>query len=171
MAPRRELDPNLLARAQRGELTRSNTRKGTPQRRAVNRAFYLKRRASRPNLPAREALGHEVEQTRPKIASFYAADPVQLVSFEHVTGGEMRRAGLYMTEVRKLAEFKRRGGLEWNQAAVAFERRFSRWKPIRARVLLSDPQAVVALAEELRAADTEIVFDSGRSRPGRRRRT
>ena len=168
---RREIDAELVDRASRGELTRGNTEKGTPERRAVNRVSYLNRKSSRPGLSAHEALGHNVGAARAKVASFYAADPARFVILEGVTGGEMRRAGLYMIEVRKLVEFKRRGGLEWNQAAAAFERRFSRWKPIRGRTLLSNPEAAVALAEELRAADTAVVFDSGRSRPGRRRRT
>jgi hypothetical protein len=168
---RREIDPDLLAQAQRGELSRTNTRQGTAQRRAVDRVSYLKRRASRPDLPAREALGHEVDLARPKVASFYAADPIQLITLEGVTGAEMRRAGLYMVAARQLLESHGRSGREWEQAAKAFEQRFSRWKPIAGRTLLTDPRAVVALAEELRAADTEVVFDSGRSRPGRRRRT
>jgi hypothetical protein len=168
---RREIDPDLLAQAERGELTRSNTRKGTSQRRAVDRISYLKRRGSRPELPAREALGHEVDLARPKVASFYAADPIQLVTLEGVTGAEMRRAGLYMVAVRQLLESSDRGGREWEQAAKAFKQRFSRWKQIAGRTLLTDPRAVVVLGEELRAADTEVVFDSGRSRPGRRRRT
>jgi hypothetical protein len=171
MVSRRDIDEELLNRARRDELKRANTEKGTPERQAVNRVGYLRRRSSRPGLSAREALGHDVAASRPKLASFYASDPVQFVKFEGVTGGEMYRAGVYMSEVRKLTEFKGRGGIEWNQAAAAFERRFSRWKPIRGRTLLSEPEAVVALAEDLRATDTEVVFDSGRSRPGRRRRT
>lgn len=52
-------DPALLARARSGQLTRSNTRPGTPERRAVDRVTYLRRREARPELTARQALGVE----------------------------------------------------------------------------------------------------------------
>lgn len=168
---RREVDSVLVDRARRGELTRANTEKGTPERRAVDRASYLKRRSSRPGLSAREALGHEVGATRPKVASFYAANPAQMMTVEGVSGNDMRRAGYYMLAVGQLVNAKQRGGADWAESAAAFRARFSPWRPIAGRSLLTDPLAVVALAEQERAADTEVVFDSGRSRPGRRRRT
>ena len=58
MPAHREIDPDLLGRARRGGLTRSNTATGTPERRAVDRVKYLKRRAAHPEITARQALGH-----------------------------------------------------------------------------------------------------------------
>lgn len=57
--------PALLARAEAGELTRTNTTKGTPQRKAVDRVTYLRRKAARPDVSAREALGGR--PTRPRL--------------------------------------------------------------------------------------------------------
>ena len=56
--------PRLLARAKAGELTRSNTQKGTPERQAVDRVTYLKRKAARPNVSAREAAGGKPKTPR-----------------------------------------------------------------------------------------------------------
>lgn len=58
MAAHREIDPELLRRAQAGELRRSNTRARSPEREAVYRANYLARRAAAPDRSARQALGH-----------------------------------------------------------------------------------------------------------------
>jgi hypothetical protein len=58
-------DARLLARARSGSLTRSNTTKGTPERRAVDRVTYLRRRDARPGVSAREALGGRVK--RPQV--------------------------------------------------------------------------------------------------------
>lgn len=57
-------DERLLARARSGTLTRSNTAKGTPERRAVDRVTYLKRRDAAPGVSAREALGGRVKRPR-----------------------------------------------------------------------------------------------------------
>ena len=170
MTPRRPIAPDLHDRARRGELTEANTLRKTPERRAVNHVKYERRLSAHPNLSAREASGHTVAGSRPKVASFYT-DPPGFVTLEGVTGSEMRRAGIYMASVRDLVENSRRGGPEWQAVATAFERRFRRWAPIAGYKLLADADAVVAVAEQERAADTEVTFDSGRSRPGRRRRT
>jgi hypothetical protein len=115
-------------------------------------------------------LGHRVAGTRPRIASFYADNPPRFVIVEGVSLREIQRAGRYMGSVGALVDAHRRGGSDWAQVARAFERRFRRWAPIAGLNLLANAEAVVALAEAQRAAEQEIVFDSGRSRPGRRRR-
>lgn len=59
MPARGTYDPRLLERARSGSLTRSNTTPGTPERRAVDRVTYLRRREARPELTARQALSVE----------------------------------------------------------------------------------------------------------------
>lgn len=68
MPARGTYDPRLLARARSGQLTRSNTRPGTAERRAVDRVTYLRRREARPELTARQALGVEPVPTIRRIS-------------------------------------------------------------------------------------------------------
>jgi hypothetical protein len=115
-------------------------------------------------------LGHRVAGTRPRIASFYADNPPRFVIVEDgISVRDVQRAGRYMSATGVLVDAHRRGGEDWAQASRAFERRVRRFSPIGGLTLLADPDAVVALAERQRAEEQEIVFDSGRSRPGRRR--
>ena len=59
MAAPREHDAALLARARRGELTRVNTVPGSPERSAVDRVVYERRRArTAPGETVRARLGH-----------------------------------------------------------------------------------------------------------------
>jgi len=163
-------DSVLVQAARAGILTDANTKPGTRGRQAVDRVSFQKRKASRPNLPAREALGHQVAGTRPRIASFYADNPPRFVIVEGISARDIQRAGRYMGSIGALLDARARGGTDWAEVARAFERRFRRWAPIAGLNLLADPNAVVALAESQRAEEQEIIFDSGRSRPGRRRR-
>jgi hypothetical protein len=72
--------PALLARAEAGELTRSNTRKGTPQRQAVDRVTYLRRKQARPDVSAREALGGR--PTRPRVVGLSDEDRLLIAEGE-----------------------------------------------------------------------------------------
>ncbi len=176
MPAHRPVDPRLLARARRGELTRSTAR-AAEERRAVNRAEYLGRRAAAPDLPAREALGHYGPLERPRVASFFAqsAEGARLVTLEGVSAMDQRRAGKYMRAAQALARgsYRAPSGIELHgvDADRDFERRFSHWRPIAGLCVVSDPGTVKALIVTTREAGDEIAFDSGRSRPGRRRRT
>jgi|GEM_PF-4767564 hypothetical protein len=161
MPARRDVDPRLLEAARRGTLTR-NSAQGAEERAAVYRVAAERRLAKHPELSARQALGHEAPGDVPPTISFYAAEPARLVTVEGASRRDARRAGVYMRASRDLVD----GRIE----PKAFERRFRRWKPIAGRQPLADPHAVVALVEHLRAGEEEILFDSGRSRPGRRRR-
>jgi hypothetical protein len=170
--PRGHPPQRLLDAAEVGLVTRRNTKPATVGRQAADRATFLRRKAARPGLSAREALGHRVAGTRPRIASFYAANPPRFVVVEGpLSVRDVQRAGQYMGSVGALLDAHRRGGSEWSQVSRAFERRFRRYAPIAGLALLADADAVIALAEVQRAGEQEVIFDSGRSRPGRRRRT
>ncbi len=176
MAAHRPVDPHLLARARRGELTRSTARTAE-ERRAVYRAKYLDRRAAAADLPAREALGHYGPLDRPRVATFFAqsAEGARLVTVENVSAADLRRAGRYMRACQGLARgtYRTPAGVTLTGSAADrhFRRRFSRWEPIAGLRAVSDPDTVKALVVVNREIGTEVVFDSGRSRPGRRRRT
>lgn len=166
-------DPALIAAARRGELTRRNTEPGTPERRAVDRATYLRRLQRRPGVSAREAAGHG-----PRVAghgTFFSPGPEGPEALLGVALGRsgLRQAGRYMATLGKLAS----GQLP----PSAFRRRVARWAPIVVldgpgapveRRFLSDPDAALVLADALRGGDfgDEPLFDSGRRRPTSRSR-
>lgn len=172
----RPVDRGLLARARRGELTRSTARTAE-ERRAVYRAEYLARRMAAPEASARQALGHYGPLERSRVATFFAQTPegARLVTVEDVSAADLRRAGRYMRAAQGLARGNYRTPtgetLTGARADRHFAIRFSRWKPIAGLPIVSDPAAVKALVVVNRETGTEVVFDSGRSRPGRRRRT
>ena len=176
MPAHRPVDPGLLARARRGELTRATARTAN-ERRAVYRAEYLARRVAAPEASAREALGHYGPLERPRVATFFAETPEgsRLVMIEGVSAADQRRAGRYMRAAQGLARGNYRtptGEMLTGPAADRhFARRFSRWQPIAGLPIVSDPATVKALVVEGRESGEEVIFDSGRSRPGRRRRT
>jgi hypothetical protein len=172
----RPVASGLLTRARRGELTRATTRTAE-ERRAVYRMQYLARRAAVPDVKAREALGHYGPLERPRVATFFADRPEggRLVTLEGVSAADQRRAGKYMRAAQGLARgtYRTPSG-HWLAGANAdrhFAKRFARWQPIAGMRIVSDPGTVKALVVVSREAGEEIAFDSGRSRPGRRRRT
>ncbi len=176
MPAHRPVDAGLLARARRGELTRTTAR-SAEERRAVYRSQYVSRRAAAPDVSAREALGHYGPLERPRVATFFAMTPegARLVTVGGVSASDQRRAGRYMRACQGLARgtYRTPTGevLTGHAADRHFARRFSRWKPIAGMKVVSDPATVKALIVVGRETGTEVVFDSGRSRPGRRRRT
>jgi len=176
MTAHRPVNAGLLARARRGQLTRRSAR-SAEERRAVYRVQYLRRRAAAPDVSARTALGHYGPLERPRVASFFANTPEgpRLVTVEHVSASELRRAGRYMRACQGLARgtYRNPAGvpLTGAEADRHFRGRFLRWQPIAAMTVVSDPAAVKALVVVSREVGDEVIFDSGRSRPGRRRRT
>jgi hypothetical protein len=174
VAPRTDLPPNLRRAANRksergrapsdrlaaaaeiGLLTRHNTRPGTTGRQAVDRVTYRRRKQKHPNLTARQALGHAKATDRlPRISLLIDGPPRQIV-LEGLSRADISRAAKYDNAVSQLAN----GRL----APAAFERRFRRWRPIAGYRLLSDPEAVLALLDQLRAEDREpFILDSGRT--------
>ena len=161
-------DSKLVQAALRGEITAGDFDSGTKGYQAVGRAGYLRSRAKRPELSAREATGHRVSGSRPTVTSFFTDLPPRLITLEGVRRIDVQRGGKYMAAVKNLGEARKSG----NSKAVAedFERRIARWRPIAGYPLLSDPEAVLAVAERVATEDAEVIFDSGRSRPTRRRR-
>lgn len=177
MPAHRPVASGLLARARRGELTRRSAR-SPEERRAAYRVQYLARRAAAPDISAREALGHYGPLERPRVATFFADtldEGGRLVTLEGVSAADQRRAGRYMRAAQGLARgaYRTPSGV-WLTGANAdrhFARRFARWQPIAGMRVVSNPATVKALVVMSREAGEEIAFDSGRSRPGRRRRT
>jgi hypothetical protein len=155
--PRRlELDPELLERARRRELTRSNTEPGTAERQAVEQVKSQRRKDKHPELTAREALGHPKPGFRPAQISFFAEGPARRIVIEGLTRRDVSRAARYDAFVGNL----RNGRI----TPAAFRRRIRAWRPIVGFRFLSDPDAVLALIEELRAADIEpFYYEPGRS--------
>lgn len=123
-------------------------------------------------MPAREALGHEVRGSRSKIATFYAADPPRrlIIEGEGITQRDVRRAGAYLHSVRELIAELRRFPGSASQLKRDWERRWRSRAPIAGYPLLATSDAAVALADLDRQSGEEPIFDSGRSKPGRRRR-
>jgi hypothetical protein len=167
------LPPALLARARKGELTRRNTAPGSPERSAVDRVVYERRRGRRPELTVRQALGHAAPGDVLPVVTFYVqlgAGPALLEDVS-VSRRDARRVGRYLSLVGLLTE----GRL----APAAFERRVRSWRPVtildppglRGQVrFLADPAAVLALAEIERGEEPRRWVDSGRRRPSPRSR-
>jgi hypothetical protein len=165
--------PGLLARARRGELTRANTAPGSPERSAVDRVVYERRRAHHPELRVRQALGHEAAGDVLPTVTFFAQLGALAVVLDSVTVSrrDTRRVGRYLSLVGLLTE----GRL----APAAFERRVKSWRSVtildppglRGQVrFLADPAAVLQLAEIERGEERESWIDSGRERPSPRDR-
>ncbi len=173
----RRPSPRLQAAADAGVLTRSNTAPGSAGRKAVDRAVYQRRRGAEPDVSAREALGHRPRGARTRVASFFTSDPgPRAVTVEGlgVTLRDVRRGGEYLHAVRTLRyDLRRSAGNPTRAAAIKrdFGRTWRRRAPIQGLALLADADAVVALAADLDTAGWQPLFDSGRSRPGRRRRS
>jgi hypothetical protein len=150
------IDVELLARTRRGEFTKSNTEKGTPERRAVDRHQYLKRRAAHPDLSARQALGHpKPEDVHPTI-SLMVDDPPRFIVIETDNRRDLKRAARYDNLVSQLAS----GRL----SPAAFRRWVGSWRPIADHHFLSDPDVVLAIIEARRAGEQELfVYSSGRA--------
>jgi hypothetical protein len=158
MPAHRDLPPELLARARRGELRRSNTVPGTPERRAADRWAYVERRKRHPELTARQAAGHEGTRDVPPTVTFFAqstAGPGVLVDVT-VSRRHARRVGRYLSLVARLTEGRLSG--------TAFRARVRFWAPItvldppnrgRAR-FVADPATATALADRERAIDSLV---------------
>ena len=171
--PRRRLPAQrLLDAAELGLLTRANTKPGTAGRRAVDHVTYLRRRSAEPTLPPREAAGHRVAGSGARAVTFYTSDPARRITLqgEGVTVRDVKRGGAYLHSVRELiAELRRHPG-EARRIKRRWESRIRRRAPIGGYPLLATADAAIALADQDRQSGEEPVFDSGRSRPGRRRR-
>ncbi len=156
MPAHRDIDPALLRRARYKELRRSNTVKGSIEQAAVNRITYLRRRAAHPELTARQALGHPAAGDRPPQISLMVDNPPRWIITEALNRRDLTRAGRYDNLVSQLDT----GRLSHN----AFRRRVSSWRPIAGLRFLSDPDAVLAILQELRASDQMVFhYESGRS--------
>ena len=162
----------LVDAAAIGLLTRGNTVPGTAGRRAVDRATYVRRRAAEPTLPPREAAGHRVTGSGAKVVTFYTAGPVRRITLEGegITQREVKRGGAYLHSVRTLIAELRRHPQQAERIKRRWESRIRRRAPIAGYPLLATATAAIALADQDRQSGEDPVFDSGRSRPGRRRR-
>lgn len=168
----RQPPQRLLDAANLGLLTRHNTVPGTAGRRAVDRATYLRRRTAEPTLSPREAAGHRVAGSRPRVATFYTTDPPRRITLEgeDLTRRDVKRAGSYLHSVRTLIAELRRHPEQAEKLRRRWESKVRRRAPIAGYPLLATATAAIALADQDRQSGEDPVFDSGRSRPGRRRR-
>lgn len=154
--PKQKTDPELLASARRGDLTRANTQKGTPERRAVDRHQYLRRRAAHPDLSARQALGHPKPGDKRPTISLMVEDPPRFVVIETDNRRDLKRAARYDNLVSLLANGR--------VSPVAFRKRIGSWRPIAHMRFLSDPDAVLVIIEARRAGELDLfVYSSGRA--------
>lgn len=124
MPTARKHDAKLLAKVRRGGLTRGNTRPGTPERRAVYRAAYLRRvgHAEQHGYSRSQARGHPGRgQVRLSEVTydFFAVPTTEGVADVTVTSSrEARRVGQYLRDVRDLLEDRidaRAFGRKWRR--------------------------------------------------------
>lgn len=147
MPAHKPIPEHLLAAARRGELKRSNTAPGTPERQAADRIMYLRRLQKHPEESARKALGHR--KPSGKISTLLDGPP-EYILLENATRMEMRRAGRYDYWLRQMLN----GEMGPNKEAgeKAFERKIKSWKPIRGRRFLADPREIFKIIDERIAA-------------------
>jgi hypothetical protein len=159
--PGRRPTDNQLAQAQVGLLNRGNTLPGTRGRQAVDRVQYLARTSPlrrRGGESVAEAAGHfrpEVQAQAETEAYFdRSGDPFAIV--EAPTKGERRRLGRYAALRAQLAA---------GQITPAhFRRRIESWAPVRRERLLADPQRVLQVMDQRRAAGfVPFIYVSGRA--------
>jgi hypothetical protein len=156
-------DPALVARAQLprgrpGRLSRGNTRPGTRERQAVDRAAYLRRRGDLgEGETVRSRLGHgPADRAMPALFG----TPPRWVDLDNLSRAESRRLGRYWSLVSITFEVgdRRLSRAEAAERERRFERRVSSWRPLRGGRLLADPRAVAVLLAERSASDVPTVF-------------
>jgi hypothetical protein len=150
-------DSRLVQAARAGILTKDNTKRGTRGRQAVDRITYLRRKEARPELPAREALGHERPEVRSgRTISVLLDRPEPFVVLEAASRREASRAGRYDSLTGQLAAGR--------VTPERFRQMVSAWRPIRGERFLADPDRVLAVMEARRAGEEELfVYRSGRA--------
>jgi hypothetical protein len=105
----------------------------------------------------RAQVGHEPAAVREgrAITAFVGPD-ARFVEFRSLSRAEVRRLGRYDQAVHDLAGAR--------LSPTAFGRKVSSWRPIAGEHLSSDPAAVLARLDLLRAADIEpFAYRSGRA--------
>ncbi len=150
-----------IVRAQRGLLTDRNTDRGTPERQAVDWVTYKRRAARRAEgETVRQALGHRRGNALITTATIYVehrGEPALLYDAQ-LPRKDLRRAARHQALVGQLTE----GRL----SPRAFRARVRRWRSVRVLgpgasageyKLLSDPEAVLVIAEAARRAEPEWI--------------
>jgi len=143
---RAPVDPELLRRAQSGDITRA-TASTEAELSAIYRTEYLARRASRPDLSARQALGHRAPEPSPPSITALVDLPgggVGYRDFDGLRPMERGRIGRHEGLIGQL--------IAGRISAAAFRRRVRRWAPVGGFKLASDPGAVISAVTERRAA-------------------
>jgi len=176
----RPVDPDLLHRAllPRGaahRLTRA-TAKTPEEKRAVERAKYLRRLEARTGATPREAAGHAPPGSTLPTATFVGerveGGPPTLLVKVTVSRADVHRVGKADAQLRKLENGRVDG--------ATYRRRMERYAPIHVLGppelagqwrFVADPDAALGLAQVAHDEGIEDWIDSGRSRPLPRLRT
>jgi hypothetical protein len=163
-------NPGLVAAAQAGLLTATNTAKGSAGRKAVDAVEYRRRRRRHADEPARAALGHRAPDDRTAVWSvLYADDPPRILYDAVVARRDARRVARHLGLLAQLAEARTP---ERARHAAGRLRRVRTWRPLTVLGppelagevrFLADPEAALALIEIVRAEDAEVAVSYGRS--------
>jgi hypothetical protein len=163
-------DSSLVQAARAGILSNANTKPGTRGRQAVDRATYLRRRQRHADESARHALGHRSSEDRTAVWSvIYVDGPPRILREAEINRRDARRVARHLSLVAQLAEAHTP---ERASEAARRLRRVRSWRPltivgpreIAGEVhFLADPDALLALADRLRAEEGEVVVSYGRS--------
>jgi hypothetical protein len=158
---RADLPPELLEQARRSRLTVANTVKGSVERSAVDAIKYERRAARRgEGQTVREALSHAKPGTlRPRAALYGERDGIPVLLFDaEFSLRDLVRVARHLALVGQLTE----GRL----SPAAFRARVRSWRPVTVigpseiagqYRFLSDPDAVIALAENARGDEPEWI--------------
>jgi hypothetical protein len=148
-----EREWSSLARGTRRRWIAAYGGKGSPERRA-ERARDAYERGEHLSSAQR---GHEPREIRSgRAVSAFFGPNADFVVVDGLDRAEVRRMARYDALVGQLAAGR--------VTPSEFRRRVESWRPIASRQLTSDPSAVLARLERLRAADLEVfAYASGRA--------
>jgi len=150
-----------IVRAERGEIHRRNTVPGTPERQAVDKVSFERRKARQAEGESvREALGHRrAGSPRPRAVLYGHRDGTPILLYDaEFSRRDLRRAARHLSLVGQLTE----GRL----SPASFRARVRHWHPVAVLgphevageyKFLSDPEAVLALAEQVRGEEPEWI--------------
>jgi len=163
-------NPRLVAAFEAGLYGRNDFGPGTAGRRAADAVTYQRRRRRHPDEPARAAVGHVAPEDRTATWSvIYVDSPPRVLYEAEIARRDARRVARHLGLIAQLVEAR---SPERAREVARRVRRVRTWRPITIvgppeiageYRFLNNPDAIVALAEQLRAEDAEVVVAYGRS--------